>query len=193
MFSGIIETLGTVENILDKGSNKTFVLSSSFLNELKIDQSISHNGACLTVEKINQSTYEVTAIKETLEKTNFKFLKSGDQVNLERSMVLGGRIDGHLVQGHVDCILRCSEIKNNKGSWDFVFQIKKEFSKKIIEKGSIAINGVSLTCYNVLDTSFQVSVIPYTYNHTNFKNLKIGDFVNIEFDLIGKYIEKYIK
>ncbi len=188
MFTGIIECTGTIEKIESKGSNKTFWIKSPISHELKVDQSLSHNGVCLTVEEISNSGHRVTAIEETLRKTNLHTLQPGSEINLERCMLMNGRLDGHIVQGHVDCTATCSHKKQLDGSWEFSFAFDKQFAQLVIEKGSISINGTSLTCYNVSETSFTVAIIPYTYDHTNIKHVTAGSIVNIEFDIIGKYI-----
>ena len=188
MFTGIIECIGIIEKITPCGSGKTFLLSSEITEELYIDQSISHNGVCLTVEKIERNTYVVTAIKETLEKTSFDSLIVGNKVNLERSLKATGRLDGHFVLGHTDTTAKVSTIKNEKGS--FLFTFKVEDTSLLVEKGSVCINGISLTVFNVSKNQFCVAIIPYTYEHTNIQLLKKGDPVNIEFDILGKYVQK---
>ncbi len=190
MFTGIIEALGKIEAIIENGSNKTFLISSSISNELKIDQSLSHNGVCLTVEEIDHDNHRVTAIEETLKKTNLGTWKTGTLVNLERCMVMNGRLDGHIVQGHVDCTAVCIELKDLNGSWEYRFEFAKEFAPFVIEKGSITVNGTSLTIFNVTENAFTVAIIPYTFEHTNINQLKKGSLVNIEFDLIGKYVNR---
>lgn len=191
MFTGIIETLGVVEKIEFSGTNIDFYLNASITPELKIDQSVAHNGVCLTVVSIQDKTYRVTAIKETLEKSNLENLMVGDKVNIERCMVANGRIDGHLVQGHVDSTAKCISIVEEGGSYEFTFEIKPEFAHLIVEKGSICLNGISLTIFNIGRTNFSVGIIPYTYEHTNIHQIDIGDEVNIEFDIIGKYLSRY--
>ena len=190
MFTGIIETTGIITNIATNGSNKTFEVESSISNELKIDQSVSHNGVCLTVEKTAGNLHSLTAIEETLAKTNLNQWTIGSVVNLERCITLSARLDGHIVQGHVDTTATCTEIIEKDGSKEFNFQFDKKFAALIIEKGSIAINGISLTVFNVGDNSFTVAIIPYTLEHTNMKYLEKGDLVNIEFDMIGKYVNR---
>jgi len=197
MFSGIVEEFGTVKEIKKEQENYHFTLTCSFVNELKIDQSLSHNGVCLTVVNINKETqtYTVTAIKETILKTNLKDLKAGSKVNLERSMLMNGRLDGHIVQGHVDGTAECKKVEESDGSWYFTFQyIFNEKAAKAgymtVEKGSVTVNGVSLTVVNSMKNSFQVAIIPYTYENTNFHTIKEGTLVNIEFDIIGKYLAK---
>jgi len=189
MFTGIIEEIAEVVALEKEGSNLHMTLKSSITKELKIDQSVAHNGVCLTVVEINGGEYTVTAIKETLEKSNLGLLKVGSKVNMERCMKLGDRLDGHMVQGHVDQTAKCTEIKEEKGSYVFTFK-HKESDNMTVGKGSVCVNGVSLTVVNSKDTSFSVALIPYTFEHTNFKTLKIGDMVNIEFDILGKYISK---
>ncbi len=190
MFTGIIETTGTVNKIVKKGTNKSFWIASQISPELKVDQSLSHNGVCLTVEEITESAYKVTAIQETLKKTNLDSLKKGDLINLERCMLMNSRIDGHIVQGHVDCTGVCKQIKELDGSWELSFEFSKKFNHLVIEKGSISLNGISLTIFNVKKSSFSVAIIPYTFEHTNIKTLSKGDAVNIEFDMIGKYVAR---
>lgn len=190
MFTGIIETLAKVEKTEKENSNVHFTFSSNITQELKIDQSVAHNGVCLTVVNITGNTYTVTAIDETLKRTNLGALKIGDEVNLERCMPANGRFDGHMVQGHVDSTATCVEVNDLKGSWEFVFEHEKNKNNITVEKGSITINGVSLTVVKSTDTLFSVHIIPYTYEHTNFKTIKAGSSVNIEFDVIGKYVAK---
>tara|TARA_B100001029_G_C15063377_1_gene460722 strand:- start:5727 stop:6314 length:588 start_codon:yes stop_codon:yes gene_type:complete len=192
MFTGIIENLSQIKEIVKEGDNLSISLFSDIAKQLKIDQSVSHNGICLTVVDINNDIYTVTAIKETIIKSSIKTWKEGDLVNIERAMKLGDRLDGHMVQGHVDQTATCKKISEENGSWYFDFEYEK--SENItIEKGSVTINGVSLTVVDSGQNTFSVAIIPYTYNHTNFKKIKIGDLVNIEFDMIGKYISKIIK
>lgn len=190
MFTGIIETTGTVTEIIRAGTNKTFWIKSPLSTELTVDQSVSHNGVCLTVEEVKNGCHRITAISETLEKTNMNSWEPGTMVNIERCLQLNGRLDGHIVQGHVDTTAECTEIVDKKGSWEFSFSFDEAFSHLIIEKGSISLNGTSLTIFNVGKQNFTVAVIPYTYEHTNIKTLKKGDFVNIEFDMIGKYVSR---
>jgi riboflavin synthase len=190
MFTGIVETIGIVKNIEIDKSNKIFTLESPFTNELKIDQSVSHNGVCLTVTDIEQNEYKVTAIEETLTKTNLNAWKIHDKINLERCMKADGRFDGHIVQGHVDTTAKCIDITNKNGSWLFTFQYQNE--NQTVEKGSITVNGVSLTVVNSKENEFSVAIIPYTFEHTNFHQLKTDDYVNIEFDIIGKYVAKML-
>jgi riboflavin synthase len=190
MFTGIIETMGIVSSISSEGSNKTFHISSSLASQLRVDQSLSHDGVCLTVESVTAEQYEVTAIAETLSKTCLSHWKPGISVNLERCLQMNGRLDGHIVQGHVDTTARCTDRQNLGGSWVFRFEFPGSFRNLIIEKGSIAVNGVSLTCFDVTDNEFSVAIIPYTFENTNIRDLVPDSFVNIEFDLIGKYVER---
>lgn len=193
MFTGIIESIGEVIHIIQEGSNQHFEIRSHLTNELKVDQSVCHNGVCLTVTEVSGDAYQVTAIDETLKRSNLGALTIGSKVNLERCMPAHGRFDGHIVQGHVDLTARCTQISEEDGSWLFDFSYETDNPQYLtVEKGSITINGVSLTCFNSTDNSFRVAIIPYTYEHTNFHQLKIGDFVNLEFDVIGKYISKII-
>ena len=192
MFTGIIESIGKIEHIEQNGSNQTFWITSSISNELKVDQSVSHNGVCLTVEAVNENIHRVTAIEETLVKSNFNDLHVNDEVNLERCMLMNGRIDGHIVQGHVDATATCIEKRDLNGSWQYRFNFSEDFSKLVIEKGSIAINGISLTLFDVGLDEFSVAIIPYTYEHTNMKHVNVGTSVNIEFDIIGKYIQRML-
>ncbi|MDT0690371.1 riboflavin synthase [Salegentibacter sp. F188] len=190
MFTGIIEEVGEITSLKKEEENLHIKVKAKFTPELKIDQSVAHNGVCLTVVSIEEDTYSVTAIKETLKKTNFGNLKKGNLVNLERGMKLGDRLDGHIVQGHVDQTAICTKTEEAGGSWNFTFQYDSGLQNITIEKGSITINGVSLTVVNSEKDSFSVSIIPYTYNHTTFKDLKKGDKVNLEFDVIGKYVKR---
>lgn len=192
MFTGIIETYGTIEDIRVEGSNKTFRISSKITNELKVDQSVSHNGVCLTVVKTDGDNYWTTAIDETLTKSNLGELKKGDRVNLERCMVANGRFDGHVVQGHVDQTGKVVSVVDQKGSWLIDFEYDPSQGNLTVEKGSIAVNGVSLTCFNSKTNSFTVAIIPYTYENTNIGKLKPGDTVNLEFDIIGKYVKRLL-
>jgi|SRR5690554_347297 len=190
MFTGIIEALGKIEGIEKEGSNLRFIISSPFTNELKVDQSIAHNGVCLTVEAIKEELYEVVSVKETLKKTNLKHFKVGQLINLERCMKMNARLDGHIVQGHVDGLATVKRIIEEEGSTLFQFKLLHA-SKLIVEKGSICVNGVSLTAFDVIDDyHFSVTIIPYTLQYTNFHQLSIGDKVNIEFDIIGKYVAR---
>lgn len=195
MFSGIVEEAAKVVAIRKENENIHLTVNCSFVKELKIDQSIAHNGVCLTVVDLTEDTYTVTAIKETLERSNLGLLKVNDKVNLERSMLMNGRLDGHIVQGHVDQTARCTKIEEADGSWYFTFEYDydKEMAKKgylTVDKGSATVNGVSLTVFNTTDNSFQVAIIPYTYEHTNFHQFEVGSIVNLEFDIIGKYISR---
>jgi riboflavin synthase len=190
MFTGIIEDLGTVKNLIKDGGNLHLTINTSITHELKIDQSVAHNGVCLTVVDIEGSDYTVTAIQETLDKTNLGRLQIGSTINIERAMQLGDRLDGHIVQGHVDQTAQCTRVIEEDGSWVFSFEYDTVENNITIEKGSITINGVSLTVVNSQINSFSVAIIPYTYNHTTFKNLKAGDVVNLEFDVIGKYVKR---
>lgn len=195
MFSGIVEEAAKVVAIRKENENVHLTINCSFVKELKIDQSIAHNGVCLTVVDLTEDTYTVTAIKETLDRSNLGLLKINDKVNLERSMLMNGRLDGHIVQGHVDQTASCSKIEEADGSWYFTFEYEydKEMAKKgyfTVDKGSATVNGVSLTVFNTTDNSFQVAIIPYTFEHTNFHQLKEGSIVNLEFDIIGKYISR---
>lgn len=192
MFTGIIETAAKVEKITKEGTNVHFTFSSSISSELKVDQSVAHNGVCLTVVSIRGTNYIVTAIDETLKRTNLGALNVGDDVNIERCMPANGRFDGHIVQGHVDTTATCKNIKDINGSWEFTFEHEKRSQNITVEKGSITINGVSLTVVNSTDTTFSVYIIPYTFEHTNFKTLKVGDKVNLEFDIVGKYVAKLL-
>lgn len=190
MFTGIIETQGTIKEITKDNDNINIAITSSITHELKIDQSVSHDGVCLTVVAINNDTYIVTAIKETLEKTNLKEWKVGGIVNLERAMKLGDRLDGHIVQGHVDQTGVCKSVQNANGSWYFTFEYDKNANNITIEKGSITVNGVSLTVVNSKENEFSVAIIPYTYEHTNFNTIKEGTTINLEFDVVGKYVAR---
>jgi len=193
MFTGIIETVGTVHSVETHGTNKTFWIQSPISHELKIDQSISHNGCCLTVEEIVNDLHRVTAIEETLEKTNLSQWKPGDLVNLERCLIMNGRLDGHIVQGHVDATAVCIDRKTLDGSWEYRFEFPKKFARLVIEKGSISLNGISLTIFNVKRSKFDIAVIPYTFEHTNIQSVNVSDKVNLEFDIIGKYIARLAK
>lgn len=198
MFSGIVEEYAEVVSVIKEQENLHLTLKCSFVDELKIDQSISHNGACLTVVKIENGTYTVTAMKETIERSNIGLLKQGDKVNVERSMMMNGRLDGHIVQGHVDQTAKCIKIEDADGSWYYTFEyaFDKAMAQRgyvTVDKGSVTVNGVSLTVCNPTDGTFQVAIIPYTYEHTNFHTFRVGSIVNIEFDIIGKYISKMIQ
>ena len=193
MFTGIIETLGTVSNLEKDGGNLHITISSAITQELKIDQSVAHNGVCLTVIAIDGNNYTVTAIQETLDKTSIGELLLNDRVNLERAMLLGTRLDGHLVQGHVDQTAFCTKIEEKDGSWFFSFQYDAELNNVTIEKGSITIDGTSLTVVDSERDSFSVAIIPYTFKHTRFNTYKVGTKVNLEFDVIGKYVAKLLQ
>ncbi len=198
MFSGIVEEAATVVALQNDQDNLHLTMQCSFVNELKIDQSVAHNGVCLTVVSLTDNTYTVTAIKETLERTNLGLLKVGDKVNLERSMMMNGRLDGHIVQGHVDQTAVCTNVEEANGSWYFTFEyaFDKEMAKKgymTVDKGSVTVNGVSLTVCNPTDNSFQVAIIPFTHEHTNFHQIKPGSVVNLEFDIIGKYLSRMMQ
>ena len=190
MFTGIIETNGMIHSIETKGSNYTFWIQSSISTQLKVDQSVAHSGVCLTVEEVQSNLHRVTAISESINKTNIATWKKGDLVNLERCMVMNGRLDGHIVQGHVDTVGTCIGILEKEGSWEFTFEMPEEFANLVIEKGSISINGISLTLFNVGKTTFSVAIIPFTFEHTNVKHVEIGNLVNLEFDIIGKYVNR---
>jgi riboflavin synthase len=190
MFTGIIETLGTIQEITKENTNLHISIASTITDELKIDQSVAHNGVCLTVVAINKNQYTVTAINETLEKTNLSDWKVGDLVNLERAMKLGDRLDGHIVQGHVDQIGVCTSIEEANGSWIYTFKYDEKYNNITIEKGSITVNGVSLTVVNSKKNEFSVAIIPYTHEHTNFKTFEVNTKVNLEFDVIGKYVSR---
>ena len=193
MFTGIIETLGKVEKLEKDGGNLHLTVSSGITSELKIDQSVSHNGVCLTVVSINGDSYTVTAIEETLNKTNLGDLKVGDTVNLERAMVLGARLDGHIVQGHVDQTAVCQSVAEQDGSWVYTFTYDSKLNNVTIEKGSITVDGVSLTVVDSQKDKFSVAIIPYTYEHTRFHAYKVGTRVNLEFDVVGKYVARLLE
>ncbi len=188
MFTGIIETVATIADVLHEGSNVHFTIESSITPELKVDQSVSHNGVCLTVVAITGNAYRVTAVAETLAKTSLHTWRKGDKINIERALKLGDRLDGHFVQGHVDCTATCIEKQTLEGSWLYRFRFPKSFAALVIEKGSICINGVSLTAFNVGKDELTVTIIPYTYTHTNFDTIEQGCEVNMEFDVLGKYL-----
>lgn len=190
MFTGIIESLGKVREISGSGTNKTFWIASDLSSGFKIDQSVSHNGACLTVEEVREGLHRVTAVEETLDKTELGQWQAGTVVNLERSLLPGSRLDGHFVQGHVDATGICEKLEDRNGSHDFKFSFPKKFASLVIEKGSIALNGISLTVFDVHKHSFRVAIIPYTLAHTNLQFLQEGQSVNLEFDMIGKYIQR---
>lgn len=198
MFSGIVEEYAEVVKVVKDQENLHLTLKCSFVDELKIDQSVSHNGVCLTVVRIEDGTYTVTAMKETIERSNIGLLQPGDKVNVERSMMMNGRLDGHIVQGHVDQTATCEAIADAEGSWYYAFRYRfdPEMAKRgyfTVDKGSVTVNGVSLTVCNPTEDSFQVAIIPYTYEHTNFHTLKVGSVVNIEFDIIGKYLSRMMQ
>jgi len=192
MFTGIIETLGEIRELKREGSNLHITISSDLTQELKIDQSVAHNGVCLTVVAIDDGQYTVTAVEETLIKSNLNDLKTGDRVNLERAMILGTRLDGHIVQGHVDTTANCVKIEQKDGSWYFTFSYQPKKDHVTIEKGSITVDGVSLTVVDSGKDSFSVAIIPYTYEHTRFKHYQVGSRVNLEFDVIGKYVARLL-
>lgn len=193
MFTGIVETTGRVEHIEREGTNIHFDIRSAITNELKIDQSVAHNGVCLTVVAVEADVYRVTAIDETLKKTNLGEWKVGTKVNLERCMPANGRFDGHIVQGHVDQVGTVKNVESQDGSWLFDFSYDDTKGNVTVEKGSITVNGTSLTCFNSIPGGFSVAIIPYTYEFTNFHQLKVGDKVNLEFDIVGKYIQRMVK
>jgi riboflavin synthase len=192
MFTGIIEQLGVLESVTQNGSNITYTISAPMAPELKVDQSLAHDGVCLTVEQINGNQYQVTAIEETIRKTNLSEWGIGKKINLERCMQMNGRLDGHIVQGHVDCTAVCIAAVTLAGSWEYRFEFDPAFAALIIEKGSVAVNGTSLTCFNVSESAFTVAIIPYTYANTGIHQVKIGHRVNIEFDILGKYVQRTI-
>ena len=191
MFTGIIEEIGSVKAISREAGNIHFTIAAKMTKELKVDQSVAHNGCCLTVVAIHDDCYKVTAIQETLDKTNLNHWEIGTEVNLERCLVMNGRLDGHIVQGHVDTVATCTHFEEQNGSWKYTFQYKDE--QLTVEKGSITINGTSLTVVDSQEKGFSVCIIPYTFENTNFKNLKTGDIVNLEFDIIGKYVAKWMQ
>ncbi|MEC5146874.1 riboflavin synthase [Chitinophaga sp. 212800010-3] len=193
MFTGIIETLGEVVTTREEGANRVFTIKTPLASELKIDQSVSHNGVCLTITHVKDNTYETVAVAETLQKSNLDRLAPGQLINLERAMLFNGRIDGHLVQGHVDGVGVCLSVTPQDGSWLFRFHFPDEFAALIVEKGSICLNGISLTVFDVTDNEFSVAIIPYTYEHTNISKVKPGDMVNLEFDILGKYAAKQMQ
>ena len=190
IFTGIIESMGEVKKKVAEGTNVHLTVESILAGELRVDQSISHNGVCLTVTKLYDNSFEVTAVEETLKKSNLGQVKIGDKLNLERCMAADGRFDGHIVQGHVDQTAICTGISDRQGSWIFDFEFDPKNESIVVEKGSVCVNGVSLTCFNVTEKSFSVAIIPYTYEHTNFHQLQAGNQVNLEFDVIGKYVKK---
>ena len=188
MFTGIVESTGIIKEVISNGSNMTFWVESPISIQFKTDQSVSHSGVCLTVEEVRENSHRVTAINETLQKTNLAGWKEGTLINLEQCLLINDRLDGHIVQGHVDTTGLCTKRKEKKGSWEFEFSFPKKFAGLIIEKGSICVNGISLTCFDVKRKNFRVAIIPYTFEYTNMKEIREGDLVNIEFDLIGKYL-----
>jgi len=190
MFTGIIETTGIVTDIISTGTNKTFWIASPISADLKVDQSVAHSGVCLTVEKTENGQHQLTAIEETLHKTNLNTWKTGTFVNIERCLTMNGRLDGHIVQGHVDAVATCQQVTDKDGSWEYTFSFDPKFAALVIEKGSIAINGTGLTVFNVTGNTFTVAIIPYTYEHTNIHQVTAGSLVNIEFDMIGKYVAR---
>ena len=192
MFTGIIETTGKIVAVEQHGTNKRFLVSSPISKELKTDQSVSHNGVCLTVEEVIENQHSVTAVQETLDKTDLNTWKAGDTVNLERCLAFNGRLDGHVVQGHVDATAVCTARKEMNGSWQFSFEFPARFAAYVIEKGSISLNGISLTVFNVTRNGFDVAIIPYTFEHTNIQFIQPGSTVNLEFDVIGKYVQRYL-
>lgn len=191
MFTGIIEQTGVVLDVFDTGTNRSFLIGSGLSGQLKVDQSVSHSGVCLTVEKLEEGCHQVTAIAETLSKTNLGQWQKGSMVNLERCVPMNGRLDGHLVQGHVDVTAICAGVEDQNGSWLYTFIYPAEFAHLLIEKGSICVNGISLTAFDLVDNRFSVAIIPYTYEHTNLKQVKAGDSVNLEFDMVGKYLARW--
>jgi riboflavin synthase len=193
MFTGIIETFGTVSNVVEEGTNLHYTIESDLSNELKIDQSVAHNGVCLTVVALTDNTHTVTAIQETLEKSNLQYLKTGMRVNLERCMQMNGRLDGHVVQGHVDQTAICIKREELDGSWEYRFKYDASKGNVTVEKGSVCVNGISLTVVNSATDEFSVFIIPYTFEHTNLQEVNIGDTVNLEFDIIGKYVARLLQ
>lgn len=193
MFTGIIETFGTVKKVVKEGTNLHFTIESVLSNELKIDQSVSHNGVCLTVVALTDSTHTVTAIQETLEKTNLQYLDTGMKVNLERCMQMNGRLDGHIVQGHVDQTATCVLRREIDGSWEYRFKYDSSIGNVTVEKGSVCVNGISLTVVNSTEDEFSVFIIPYTFEHTNLQEVEEGNTVNLEFDIIGKYVARLLQ
>ncbi len=193
MFTGIIETKGIVDGIAQNGSNITYTIHSTITHELAVDQSLAHDGVCLTIEAIEGNQHQVTAIAETIHKTNLAGWKKGAIINLERCMVMNGRLDGHIVQGHVDCTATCSERIDMNGSWEYTFEFPTQFAHLVIEKGSIAVNGTSLTCFAVTRNQFKVAIIPYTFEHTSIQQVMVGSVVNIEFDILGKYVQRNLE
>jgi len=192
MFTGIIENTGIVQEVLTSGSNRSFWIESAIAGELKIDQSVAHNGVCLTVDALAEGRHRVTAIDETLQKTHLGGWQAGTKVNLERCLLMGGRLDGHMVQGHVDTVGTCLDVEDKNGSWLFRFSFPPQFANLLIEKGSISLNGISLTIFDVGHDAFSVAIIPYTWEHTNMHAITAGDKINLEFDMVGKYIQRSI-
>jgi len=190
MFTGIIENTGIVQHIEVNGLNKTFRIQSDVSTALKVDQSVAHSGVCLTIESIMDSTHSVTAVEETLSKTNLNHWQIGTVVNIERCMLMNGRLDGHIVQGHVDDVAVCTSKTDKDGSWEYIFQFNEKFAHLVIEKGSVCINGISLTCFNVTRNTLEVAIVPYTFLHTNMQFIEVATAVNIEFDVLGKYISR---
>jgi riboflavin synthase len=193
MFTGIIEALGKIRSVEQQGTNTSCWIQSPISSDLKVDQSISHNGVCLTVEDVVADCHRVTAIEETIAKSNVGEWKPGDLINLERCMTMNSRLDGHIVQGHVDTTATCIERRDRNGSWEYRFEFPKKFSHLVIEKGSISLNGTSLTIFNVKKDRFDIAIIPYTYEHTNIQSVIPGSIVNLEFDMIGKYVARFLK
>lgn len=193
MFTGIIEQTGTIVEVLQNGANSSFWVASPLWKELKVDQSLSHNGVCLTIEEIKEVMHKVTAIAETLLKTNLGYCQKDDIINLERCMPVNGRFDGHIVQGHVDAVAICNTVTEKNGSWEYRFSFPETFKNLVIEKGAVTLNGISLTLFNVTNAAFSVAIIPYTYQNTNINTIKAGDKVNIEFDILGKYIQRMMR
>lgn len=192
MFTGIIETIGQITTAERQGENLEITIRSTLAPELKVDQSVSHNGVCLTVTEVTSTQYKVVAVQETLQKTNLGLLKTGHDVNLERAMVYNSRIDGHIVQGHVDCTGSCLSITEQDGSWVFRFGYPSHFAGLLVEKGSICLNGISLTIFDITEGEFSVAIIPYTFEHTNMQHLAVSDIVNLEFDILGKYVARQL-
>lgn len=192
MFTGIVEALGEVVGVTTNGTNRDLVIASTIAHELKVDQSVSHNGVCLTVVEINGDTYTVSAVQETLERSNLGALEVGDHVGLERCLRIGDRLDGHMVQGHVDTTVKCIGVEDRNGSWTFTFVLPEQ-SHFLVEKGSVCLDGISLTIAELTDSSFNVAIIPYTFDHTTFKTLRTGHFVNVEFDVLGKYVQRMLR
>jgi riboflavin synthase len=191
MFTGIIEQTGVILDVFDTGTNRSFLVGSGLSGQLKVDQSVSHSGVCLTVEKLEENSHQVTAIAETLSKTNLGHWQKGTIINIERCVPMNGRLDGHLVQGHVDATAICAAVEDQNGSWLYTFQYPSEFAHLLIEKGSICVNGISLTAFGLVDNRFSVAIIPYTYEQTNLKQVKAGDSINLEFDMVGKYLARW--